>query len=67
MDEILHLIWQINYSRDTKEAIYLVIRYVSCHKDIAGEIKWGNNELSFGSRSECLLLLHTRFEKGILI
>jgi hypothetical protein len=66
MDEILHLIWQINYTRD-KEAICLVISHVSCYNDIAGQIKWENNELSFGSRSECLVLLHTRFEKSILI
>ena len=72
MNDILHLLWQINYKRGPKDSLSLVIRYVSPTHNIAGEIlwkdkEWGDQELRFGSTGECIYLLNTRFEKGILV
>lgn len=67
MNDVLHLLWQINYMRDSKDALVLIILHVSKFHEIAGKISWDNNELSFGSTGECIYLLNTRFDKGILV
>lgn len=67
MNKILHTLWQINYNRDPKENVSLVIRQVSPKNDIAGEIRWGIGELRFSTTSECQYLLDNRFKKGILL
>lgn len=68
MEKILHTIWQINYNRRTpKEPVTLVINYVGAYNQIAGEICYGDHKLLFSTKNECLHLLNTRFEKGILV
>lgn len=69
MDKILHTLWQINYTRHPKDSVSLIIRYVGpSHREhsIAGEITWIDGQLLFSTTNECLHLLETRFEKGIL-
>jgi len=69
MDKILHLVWQINYNRlGNKPPISLTITYVRHDNEIAGTINNGEGKLlSFGTKTECEVLLDTRFEKGIYI
>jgi len=63
MDDILHLIWQINYK---VEQVSLTIDYVGAATgNVAGTINLKNgSKLSFSSINECQHLLDTRFEKG---
>lgn len=62
MDEILNIIWQINFKSTVINE--LCITHVKAGKDISGVIKSIHGDLSFSNIEECKYLLNTRFVKG---